>query len=177
MAALAPLRYPVVVGIIAFGLLNPDPAYGPTFETVPEDRPSVLERAGETGLAVAIGAVGIKVGQGGPVASSSSSYVYQLVDQSGEAVYYGITNNPAVRLGAHARLPKGPFSGMQVISVAVPLPQAQALETSLIQQAQAEGRFIYNVAESSVPGIAPRIAVPRTVTPLETLLNPKLYPR
>ncbi|MEO5727237.1 MAG: hypothetical protein ABI134_19330, partial [Byssovorax sp.] len=30
-ALLAPVRYPVVVGVIAFGLLNPDPVYAPTF--------------------------------------------------------------------------------------------------------------------------------------------------
>jgi A nuclease of the HNH/ENDO VII superfamily with conserved WHH len=51
------------VGVIAFGLLNPDPAYAPTFQTAPEDRPSVLETAAETGLAIAVGAIWIKVGQ------------------------------------------------------------------------------------------------------------------
>jgi hypothetical protein len=65
---------------------------------------------------------------------------------------------------------------MQLISEPLPLPQAQALETSLIQQAGAEGRFIYNIAESSVPRVAPLLDVPRTITPLKTLLNPKLYP-
>ena len=64
MAALAPLEYPAVVGLIAFGLLNPDPTYAPTFQTVPEDRPSVLEQAGEVGLAVAVGAVITKLGVG-----------------------------------------------------------------------------------------------------------------
>ena len=65
---LAPLRYPVVVGVPAFGLLNPDPAYAPTPQTVPEDRPSVLETAGETGLAIAVGAIGVKLGQAGAAA-------------------------------------------------------------------------------------------------------------
>ena len=37
---LAPLRYPVVVGIIAFGLLNPDPAYAPTFQTNKTRKPA-----------------------------------------------------------------------------------------------------------------------------------------
>jgi hypothetical protein len=41
----------------------PDPAYAPMPQITPEDRPSVLERAGETGLAVAVGAVAIKIGQ------------------------------------------------------------------------------------------------------------------
>ena len=85
--------------------------------------------------------------------------------------------SPAVRLGAHGRLPPGPFNGMQVISEALPLPQAQALETSLIQQASVEGRFIYNTATSSVPRVAPAIEVPATTTPSQTLLNPKLYAR
>ena len=71
MAVLAPVRYPVVVGVIAFGLLNPDPAYAPTFQTTPEDRPSLLEAAGETGLAVAIGAAGIKLGQAGSAATTA----------------------------------------------------------------------------------------------------------
>jgi RHS repeat-associated protein len=71
-AALALLKSPVVVGIVAFGLFNPDPAYAPTFQTVPEDRPSVLERAGETGLAVVVGAIGIKLGQVGSVAAEST---------------------------------------------------------------------------------------------------------
>ncbi|MEO7590108.1 MAG: RHS repeat-associated core domain-containing protein, partial [Byssovorax sp.] len=71
-ALLAPVRYPVVVGVIAFGLLNPDPLYAPTFQTAPEDRPSVLERAGEIGLAVAVGAVGIKTGQAGTAANRST---------------------------------------------------------------------------------------------------------
>jgi hypothetical protein len=73
-AVLAPLRYPVVVGVIAFGLLNPDPAYAPTPQTTPEDRPGVLERAGETGLAVVVGAVGIKLGQIGSAPEGVSTY-------------------------------------------------------------------------------------------------------
>jgi hypothetical protein len=64
-----------------------------------------------------------------------------------------------------------------VISEALPLPQAQALETSLIQGAAAEGRFLYNVAQSSVPRAAPLLEVPRTIAPLKSLLNPKLYRR
>ncbi|MFO0760081.1 MAG: FG-GAP-like repeat-containing protein [Byssovorax sp.] len=63
MAVLAPLRYPVVVGVVAYGILNPDPAYAPTPETKPEDRPSDLERIGDVGFAAALGAAGIKVGQ------------------------------------------------------------------------------------------------------------------
>ena len=62
-AALAPLRYPVVVGVIAFGLFNPDPAYAPNFDTQTEDRPSALEAVGDTTFAVAVGALGIKLGQ------------------------------------------------------------------------------------------------------------------
>jgi RHS repeat-associated protein len=62
-AVLAPLRYPVVVGVIAFGLFNPDPAYAPNFDTQTEDRPSALETVGDTTFAVAVGALGIKLGQ------------------------------------------------------------------------------------------------------------------
>ena len=73
MAVLAPVRYPVVVGVIAFGLLNPDPAYAPTFQTTPEDRPSVLEAAGETGLAIAVGAIGVKLGRVGSTAKREAA--------------------------------------------------------------------------------------------------------
>jgi len=45
-----------------------------------------------------------------------------------------------------------------------------------IRQAQAEGRMIYNIAESSISPSAP-IAVPPTTPPTHTMLNPVLYPR
>ena len=113
MAALAPLRYPVVVGIIALGLLNPDPAYGPTFETVPEDRPSVLERAGETGLAVAIGAVGIKVGSavhGNSRLSAEEQHVYEILETSAKGntvVYkYGVSDSGLNAAGLSVRAEK-----------------------------------------------------------------------
>jgi hypothetical protein len=121
------------------------------------------------------GSLGVLVGLVTTEGVTASSYVYQLVDDSGEAVYYGITNNPVVRLGQHARRARGPFRGMQVISEPLPLPQAQALETSLIQHAQAEGRLIYNSAGSSISPTAP-VATPQTIWPNQTLLNPKLYP-
>ncbi len=107
--------------------------------------------------------------------ATSGSYVYQLVDEAGDAVYYGISNEPARRLAEHALDGVIPFNGMQVISEAEPLAQAQALETSLIQQANAEGRTIYNVVPQSISPLAP-VQVPQTVVPSQTLLNPKLYP-
>ena len=116
---------------------------------------------------------GTGLGTGG---GSHSSYVYQLVDDAGEPVYYGLSNSPTRRLGEHALEPPGPFRGMQVISEALPLPQAQALETSLIQQANAEGRVIYNSAERSIARDAP-VEVPSTVLPNVTLLNPQIYRR
>ncbi len=118
------------------------------------------------------------IGRGLRAFGSSSSFVYQLVDHAGDVVYYGISENPLVRLGAHSRLPPGPFAGMQLISEGLPLAQAEALETSLIQQAGAEGRTLYNVSQSSVlRGTPPGLSMPSTVTPLQTLLNPKLYAR
>ena len=113
MAALAPVRYPVVVGVIAFGLLNPDPAYAPTFQTAPEDRPSVLERAGETGLAVAIGAVGIKIGQAGSAThgnsllSTRSQHVYEITQTNAagdtEIFKYGVSGGPLNAAGLSVR--------------------------------------------------------------------------
>ncbi len=55
------------------------------------------------------------------------------------------------------------------------MAQAEALETSLVQQAHADGRFIYNIADSSVSKDAPDLAIPVARTLLQTLLNPKLY--
>jgi predicted GIY-YIG superfamily endonuclease len=106
---------------------------------------------------------------------SPSSYVYQLVDDAGDAVYYGISNAPARRLAQHALEAKVPFRGMQVISEAEPLAQARALETSLIQQAISEGRTIYNIAPHSISPVTP-VQVPRIVMPQQTFLNPTLYP-
>jgi RHS repeat-associated protein len=131
----------------------------------------------ELAMAAIMGA--LSGGLGAPAASggtSSSTYVYQLVDDLGEPVYYGISKNPMIRLGQHARRPEGPFRGMQIISDALALPQARSLETSLIQQARAEGRLIYNAAGSSISHAAP-IATPPTILPIETILNPRLYPR
>jgi hypothetical protein len=120
-AALALLESPMVVGVIAFGLLNPDPAYAPTFQTTPEDRPSVLERAGETGLAIVIGAIGVKVGQAGSAAagaeeaavngnslrSQSAQHVYEIlqVDVTGntEVFKYGISGGPLNAAGLSVR--------------------------------------------------------------------------
>jgi predicted GIY-YIG superfamily endonuclease len=107
-------------------------------------------------------------------APTFSTYVYRLVDDAGEAVYYGITNDPARRLAEHAAEQAFPFNGMQVISEAQPLAQARALESSLIQQAVAEGRTIYNVATNSISPLIP-VLVPPTVVPGQTLLNPWLY--
>ena len=123
------------------------------------------------GVAAGGGAVGRAGRGGGPLA-----YVYRLVDDAGDPVYYGISNNPAVRLGRHSVEPPGPFRGMQVISEAVPRPQALALETALIRQAIAEGRFVYNIVESSIVPPVP-IEVPGTIQPTQTMLNPALYPR
>jgi hypothetical protein len=105
---------------------------------------------------------------------TASTYVYRLVDESGDAVYYGMSNDPARRLAEHAAEGAFPFNGMQVISDAQPLAQARALESSLIQQAVSEGRTIYNVAPNSISPLIP-VQVPSTVPPLQTLLNPKLY--
>jgi hypothetical protein len=82
-------------------------------------------------------------------AEAADTFVYRLVDESGDAVYYGISNDPARGLAEHAADGAIPFNGMQVISAGQPLAQARALESSLIQQAVSEGRTIYNVARNS----------------------------
>lgn len=43
--------------------------------------------------------------------------------------------------------------------------QARALETSLLQQARAEGRSLYNVLESSISPAAP-VATPSIIQPI-----------
>lgn len=63
---------------------------------------------------------------------------------------------------------------MQVISEEVSLPQALALETSLIQDALAQGRKIYNTVLQTVSPSIP-IEVPKTLTPNIAHLNPAIY--
>lgn len=168
-AALDPSGVMRYVGAVT-GLLRP-----PRVFAAPTD-PKNVSAAGPN-LASAVlalaGAKSLGAAEGGGGASSSS-FVYQLVDGAGDPVYFGITNNPAGRLGQHGRMPPGPFSGMQVISDPLPLPQAQALETSLIAQAHAEGTLIYNLNPTSISPAAP-VAVPPTIFPSLTLLNPKIY--
>ena len=58
-------------------------------------------------------------------APSTGRDVYQLVDESGDAGYYGITKNPARRIAQHAKTLEGPFNGMQVVSKLLAPPQAR----------------------------------------------------
>jgi hypothetical protein len=92
------------------------------------------------------------------------TYVYQLVDDLGDVVYYGISDDPVVRLRRHAATPPGPFRGMQVISSALSRPQALALETSLIQAAIAQQRFIYNIVTQTVSTFV-SVEVPSMIRP------------
>jgi RHS repeat-associated protein len=121
MAVMARVPYRLVVGAIAFGLTNPDPAYGPTPQTVPENRPSLLEQAGQVGLAVAIGAIGIKLEQvlpaaegaeaaavhGNSLGSQSEQHVYEILrtNAAGDtAVYkYGVSGGPLNAAGLSVR--------------------------------------------------------------------------
>jgi RHS repeat-associated protein len=59
-AAITPisaLRPAVVIGVIAFGLLNPDSAWAPPPGTQSEDRPTALDRLVEIGVPAVLGAV------------------------------------------------------------------------------------------------------------------------
>lgn len=105
----------------------------------------------------------------------SGTRVYALVDEAGDAVYYGKTNDVMKRLGEHANHPQGPWNGMQVISPELSGHQALALETSLIQRSLADGKFIYNEAPRSISPQWP-IQAPMPTDPQMTILNPKLYP-
>ncbi len=74
--ALATVAYvmPVQVFVfaVALGLFSPDSAFAPTFNTVPIDRPSTLDRAIEIGVPVALGAAGTALGgRGGPPAETA----------------------------------------------------------------------------------------------------------
>ena len=111
---------------------------------------------------------------------ASNSIVYQLVDEAGDAVYYGKTrmSQLADTVRRHAKNPTGPWHGLQVISEQMAEHQALNLETSLIQSAIAEGRTIYNVAPRSISAAkAEAIAAPRTIVPDRSILNPRVYPR
>lgn len=112
-------------------------------------------------------------------AKKYGQHVYQLVDETGEAVYYGVSKDPAKRLLWHAKNPKGPFNGMQVVSELLPPPQALALETSLIREARAEGRVLYNAVEDTLAatGFATEVPIATGLfkQPTVTLLNPAVY--
>ena len=59
--------FPLIAFAIGFGLFNPDSAFAPTFNTVPTDRPTTLDRVLEVGVPVALGALGTAFeGKGGP---------------------------------------------------------------------------------------------------------------
>ncbi len=105
----------------------------------------------------------------------NATYVYRLVDELGDAVYHGITDDPVRRLGEHARNPSGPFQGMQILAERLGLSEAKLLETSLNQQAKAEGRTLWNAAEVSLKQLVDPTAIPKTQEPMRTLLNPKIY--
>jgi predicted GIY-YIG superfamily endonuclease len=107
--------------------------------------------------------------------AASATYVYRLVDELGDAVYHGVTDDPVRRLGEHARNPSGPFQGMQVLAQNLGLSEAKLLETSLNQQAKAEGRTLWNAAEVSLKQLVDPTAIPKTEQPMRTLLNPKIY--
>ncbi|MCC7537181.1 MAG: hypothetical protein IT379_13245 [Deltaproteobacteria bacterium] len=107
--------------------------------------------------------------------SGGGAVAYQLVNASGEAVYYGSTTNLQARLASHAQRPPTPWVAMQVISSEVGVHQAFALETSLIQQAWAEGRPIANRSLPLSTGWP--VAVPTTITPTASLLNSQMYQR
>jgi hypothetical protein len=88
---------------------------------VPENRPSLLEQAGQVGLAVAIGAIGIKLEQvlpaaegaeataahGNSLGSQSEQHVYEIlqIDVAGttEVFKYGISGGPLNAAGLSVR--------------------------------------------------------------------------
>ena len=110
--------------------------------------------------------------------SGSNSVAYQLVDEAGDAVYYGKTRVSELgnTIRRHSVDPPGPWNGLQVISEQVAEHQAFALETSLIESAIAQGRTIYNVAKRSISAANTQgIAVPRVVQPKQSFLNRALY--
>jgi hypothetical protein len=93
MAVMARVPYRLVVGAIAFGLTNPDPAYGPTPQTVPTDRPTNLERLVEIGVPIALGALitgvgrspNVVTGEAAPAAGAASPVTgeFSIIDWAG----------------------------------------------------------------------------------------------
>jgi RHS repeat-associated protein len=129
-----------------------------------------LPVAGALESKVATGVTGNLSAAGG---GARSTYVYQLIDEAGEPVYYGISKDYRLltRLGEHAESFGGNFRGMQVISDPLYQQEAKLLETQLIQ----ENNPILNIANSSIqPPVSP-LYVPPQVPPNSTLLNPALY--
>ncbi len=139
----------------------------------------VLRTMAIDSASMATGTLPGSLGRGGAflVQDVKNTFVYQLVDDVGEAVYYGVTDNPGVRLGGHVEEFGNGFRGMQVISRGVPEAQGRALETSLIEGAKAAGRPIWNIAETSnfKGAAASGIEIPSTIGPSQTMLNPAIY--
>lgn len=110
--------------------------------------------------------------------SAFSTVVYQLVDEAGEAVYYGVSKQYRLftRLGEHAKKFGGNFRAMQVISGPLLQQEALLLESELIST----NGPILNTFESSITSpmdLSMDLFVPKTVPPTKSMLNPALYRR
>jgi hypothetical protein len=114
-------------------------------------------------------------------ASARKTLVYQLVDDSETAMYYGISKDYRLigRLGEHAKESGryalgGSFRGMQVISEPLYETEAENLERWLIQN----NPGVVNLARYGLRmPVAPMFAPTSTVQPVLTLLNPHLHLR
>jgi RHS repeat-associated protein len=69
----------------------------------------------------------------GLCSASDKEHVYQLVDEEGNVVYYGISNDPERRYREHAADPDKDFARMEVLTDALSHNDARNLESALIR--------------------------------------------
>ena len=135
----------------------------------------VNEEAGRyTGATMELSGAMLSFGGGGG-GGARSTYVYQLVDEAGDPVYFGISKDYRIlrRLNEHSEAWfVGGFRGMQIISEPLYEVEAKLLETQLIQAFEP----IFNTAESSIRAPFWPIFTPTPTRPSATMLNPALFP-
>ena len=105
--------------------------------------------------------------------SAQTTFVYRLVDQTGEAAYYGISKDYRLltRLDEHATQFGMNFHAMQVISEPLYEQEAKMLETWLIQR----DKPLLNWMESSIRPPVQGLYLPQETKPIVSALNPAMY--
>ena len=132
------------------------------------------------GVAAAEFRAAVKSQLGSSLTSERTTLVYQLVDDSGQAMYYGVSKDYRLlkRLSEHAGTKSqlgfgGSFRGLEVISDPLSQTEAHNLERWLIRN----NPGVVNLAKDPLRIPVGPLFVPSPIRPSMTILNPTLYPR